>query len=667
MMPPMADGDEHARNLTLDGYTAIPRVGGMTLSPDGRRLVLTVQQLAADGKRFGTSLWELATDGESGPRRITYSEKGESGAAFLPDGSLVFASARPDPTAKDDEAEGRLWLLPAEGGEARPLASLSGGVGGVTAARSAAVLAFTAPLFTDVETLAADAEKAKKRRDAGTSAVLFETYPIRYWDHELGPRSERLLRLDVAGGGEPEDVTGEVGQALHEPSYALTPDGATIVTNWARDAGSGRIEFDLVAIGPDGRRTLASDGEYTAPAVSPDGRWVAALREERASYERAGDVSLWLVDLASGECRDALAGHDLWPEEAAWSQDSSRILFATAERGRVPVYELEPATGNLRRLTDEGCFSNLCPSPEGGLYALRSSLSEAPRPVRIDAGGTVTELPSPGPALTVPGRVEEVLARAADGVEVRAWLTLPAGASAEHPAPLLLWIHGGPLSSWGGWQWRWNPHLMAERGYAVLQPDPALSVGYGHDFIQRAWGRWGEVVLADLEASLDEALRRPDLDGSRTAAMGGSFGGYMANWIAGHSDRFRAIVSHAGLWDLEQFHGSTDLGPFWEREWGSPYQPDERYREMSPRHGIADIRTPMLVIHGQRDYRVPISEALRLWTDLRRHEVPSRFLFFPDENHWILRPGNIPVWYQTVLAFLDEHVQGNAWSRPELV
>ncbi|HEX4214233.1 MAG TPA: S9 family peptidase [Candidatus Dormibacteraeota bacterium] len=663
----MAEGDDHVRGLTLDGYTAIPRVGGLILSPDGGRLVMTVQQLAADGKRYGTSLWELATGGEGRPRRLTYSEKGEGGAAFLPDGSLVFASARPDPTVKDDEAEGRLWVLPAGGGEARPLASISGGVGGVTAARSAPVLAFSAPLFVDSDTLAADTEKAKRRKDAGSSAILFESYPIRYWDHELGPRSARLLKLDVAGGGEVEDVTGEVSQALHESSYDLTPDGSTVVTNWARDAGAGLIEFDLVAIGPDGRRTLASDGDYMAPTVSPDGAWVAVLREERAAYDRASDLGLWLVDLASGEHHDALSAHDLWPQEAAWSPDASRLYLAIAERGRVPVYELELASGELRRLTDEGCFSSLCPAPEGGLYALRSSLSEAPRPVRIDAGGKVAELPGPGPALTVAGRVEEVVAHAADGVEIRAWLTLPAGASAEHPAPLLLWIHGGPLSSWGAWQWRWNPHLMAERGYAVLQPDPALSIGYGHDFIQRAWGRWGEVVLADLEASLDEALRRPDLDATRTAAMGGSFGGYMANWIAGHSDRFRAIVSHAGLWDLEQFHGSTDSGPFWEREWGSPYQPDERYRQLSPRHSIASVRTPMLVIHGQRDYRVPISEALRLWTDLRRHEVPSRFLFFPDENHWILRPGNIPVWYQTVLAFLDEHVLEKEWTRPDLV
>jgi dipeptidyl aminopeptidase/acylaminoacyl peptidase len=228
-------------------------------------------------------------------------------------------------------------------------------------------------------------------------------------------------------------------------------------------------------------------------------------------------------------------------------------------------------------------------------------------------------------------------------------------------------VHGGPLSSWNSWSWRWCPWLLTERGYAVLLPDPALSTGYGLDMVQRAWGRWGPRVLDDLHAITDTALRRDDLDASRTAAMGGSFGGYMANWIAGHTDRFRAIVSHAGLWDLEQFHGTTDVGPAWEEQFGDPYTQPERYREYSPRRAIEEIRTPMLVIHGNRDYRVPIGEALRLWTDLRRHGVEARYLTFPDENHWILTPGNARVWYETALAFLAEHVLDQPWERPALL
>ncbi len=267
----------------------------------------------------------------------------------------------------------------------------------------------------------------------------------------------------------------------------------------------------------------------------------------------------------------------------------------------------------------------------------------------------------------LPGLVERLSAPAGDGVEIGSWLVRPATASAEHPAPLVLWVHGGPLSSWNSWHWRWNPQLLAARGYAVLLPDPALSTGYGPEFVQRGWGRWGAEPYTDAMAALDAALARPDLDATRTAAMGGSFGGYMANWIAGSTDRFRAIVTHASLWELRGFHGTTDHGPSWETEFGDPYLDASRYEAASPHRLVARIRTPMLVIHGELDHRVPISEALQLWTDLQRHGVPSRFLYFPDENHWILKPQNARLWYETVLAFLDEQLLERPWQRPALL
>jgi dipeptidyl aminopeptidase/acylaminoacyl peptidase len=185
--------------------------------------------------------------------------------------------------------------------------------------------------------------------------------------------------------------------------------------------------------------------------------------------------------------------------------------------------------------------------------------------------------------------------------------------------------------------------------------------------VDRGWGRWGDEPYTDLIAAIDGALERPDLDATRTAAMGGSFGGYMANWVAGHTDRFKGIITHASLWELRGFHGTTDHGPSWEVEFGDPYVDASRYEKESPHRFVDRIRTPMLVIHGELDHRVPISEALRLWTDLQRHGVPSRFLYFPDENHWVLKPQNARLWYGTVLAFLDETVLGKEWVRPELV
>jgi dipeptidyl aminopeptidase/acylaminoacyl peptidase len=255
-----------------------------------------------------------------------------------------------------------------------------------------------------------------------------------------------------------------------------------------------------------------------------------------------------------------------------------------------------------------------------------------------------------------------------DGARVRGWLLLPEGASNASPAPLLLWIHGGPLNSWNAWSWRWAPLLAVARGYAVLLPDPALSTGYGLDFIARGWNSWGAKPYTDLLSITDAAIARDDIDENRTAAMGGSFGGYMANWVAGHTDRFRAIVTHASLWALDQFSGTTDSSEYWQRI----FTP-EAMIEHSPHRSVTDIRTPLLVIHGDRDYRVPIGESLRLWSELAEHHAEPdgttvhRFLYFPDENHWVLKPQHSVVWYQTVFAFLDQHMNGAEWQRPKLL
>ncbi len=211
---------------------------------------------------------------------------------------------------------------------------------------------------------------------------------------------------------------------------------------------------------------------------------------------------------------------------------------------------------------------------------------------------------------------------------------------------------------------------MAARGYAVLLPDPALSTGYGLNFIARGHGTWGPRPYADIMAITDAVAARPDIDAGRTAMMGGSYGGYMANWIAGQTGRFRAIVSHAGLWALDQMFGTTDLPAYWRRHFGDPLERPERYEANSPHRNAGRITTPMLIIHGDKDYRVPIGEALRLWADLASRSGPestSKFLYFPDENHWILAPGHAVAWYETILAFLAHHVLGEPWQRPGLL
>ena len=301
------------------------------------------------------------------------------------------------------------------------------------------------------------------------------------------------------------------------------------------------------------------------------------------------------------------------------------------------------------------------------MYALQSSYGHPPRVVRFDAR-TADQAPHhlangvDEHGIVAPGVVERISATAEDGTPLGGWLVRPPTASAANPAPLVVFVHGGPLGSWNMWHWRWNPHILAERGYASLLPDPALSTGYGQQMLDRGWGQWGARRTPTSWPRLDGRWSPATTSTARrTALMGGSFGGYMANWVAGHTDRFKAIVTHASLWELRGFHGTTDHGPAWEREFGDPYVDPSRLRaQLAPavpgrdgRCEDADARHPRRAGPPRPDLRgaAPVDGPAAP----RR---PRPFLYFPDENHWVLKPQNARLWYGTVLSFLDEHLCG---------
>jgi dipeptidyl aminopeptidase/acylaminoacyl peptidase len=693
----------------LGEYMAIPRVTSLRLSPDGSWLAAEVQMASGQPRKYVTSIWRIDPLGggpgpQARPVRLTRGAEGEGHPEFLPDGSLLFTSKRPVPAAdepdgdQDGEPEkASLWLLPAAGGEARSIAAPPGGAIAVAAARRAAAagnaaVVIAAPVLAGVNSGDEEAGRRKARKDAGVTAILHESGQLRYWDHDLGPDSPRLLAAELTAD-EPaatRDLTPHPGRALDEKSFEVTPDGSAVVTGWSvwDQAANETAEIHVIDTSTGQRRVLlAVPGyDFSSPRISPDGRLVVCVRSGHDSYAAPGDVTLALTRLPGpaaddgagptgqdgGSPRDLLPDLDRRPHETAWSPDSASVYFTADDQGRCPVYRVDTGSGTVTRLTsDDASYDHLCPAPDGRhLYALRSALDEPPTPVRLDVtnpeAGPV-RLPCPGTPLEVPGRVEEIFATADDGARIRAWLVLPRTATPQTPAPLLLWAHGGPVMSYNAWSWRWNPWLMAARGYAVLMPDPALSTGYGQEFIARGHGQWGGPPYTDLMTITDLAQARPDIDSERTAMMGGSFGGYMANWIAGHTSRFRAIVSHAGLWALDQMFGTTDLPSYWRRTFGNPFTQPQRYLANSPDRHVSQITTPMLVIHGDKDYRVPVGEALRLWSDLQAASKEVKFLYFPDENHWVLTPGHATVWYQTVFAFLAQHVLGEPWCRPDLL
>jgi dipeptidyl aminopeptidase/acylaminoacyl peptidase len=703
---------------SLTDYIALPRVEALALSPDGKTAVLTVAALKKDGTGYDRSLWAVPATGGGTPRRLTRSAKGEAGAAFTASGDILFVSARPDAEGDADDESGQLWLLPATGGEARPVTRLAGGVDGIAATADASPrLVIAASLLPGAETLEGEAALRAQRKEKKVSAILHDTYPVRYWDHDLGPAEPHLLAIDIdaledtiaaavadaaaedtsgADAATPGTVAGAAASAPEEKPYpptlprprdltpkpvrsldhaeaALTPDGSTLVVSLEqREQRAGRRVIVAIDTETGARTTLFDevDVDYEMPAISHDGTRIAYLRTVKSTPAAPTDYEIWVADLDGGDARRVAAEWDHWASSLAFAADDAALIATADHDGRGPVFRIPLDGGAPVKLTeDDFAYSNVVVDRgTGEIVALRSSWVVPPHPVRIARDGVVTPLTTPAPTPAAPGSITEVEATAEDGARVRGWLLLPDGASADAPAPLLLWIHGGPLNSWNAWSWRWAPLLAVARGYAVLLPDPALSTGYGLDFIARGWNSWGGKPYTDLLSITDAVEARDDIDETRTAAMGGSFGGYMANWVAGHTDRFRAIVTHASLWALDQFAGTTDSSEYWQRI----FTP-EAMVEHSPHRFVRDIRTPLLVVHGDKDYRVPIGEGLRLWSELAEHHadedgrMPHRFLYFPDENHWVLRPQHAVVWYETVFAFLGEHVLGAEPSRHELL
>jgi dipeptidyl aminopeptidase/acylaminoacyl peptidase len=651
----------------LDDYIALPRVSGLAVSPDGSRVVTTVTELNDKSTEYVSAVWEVDPAGHRPARRLTRGAKGESSPAFTADGDILFVAVRP--TGDDDKPPAALWRLPAEGGEAIEAFAPPGGVETMRTARDAAVAIVRAPMLPSAQSVDDDRRLRDLRKDNKITAILHTGYPIRYWDKDLGPGQPHLLGLDVGGDAQPTDLTPAPGGAMREADFDVSADGGFVVTSWRQPAAGASLHAVLVRIDRDtGERVVIADeadADVWSPAIAPDGSAVAYLHESYSTPEKAPQISLRCMRFG-GEHVEVAADWDRWPASVTWTRDGTALIVTADQDGRCPVFRIDLADSEVTQLTfDDFAYTDVVAAPGGGLFALRNSYAAPPHPVRIDPDGAVMELPCVELPL-LPGTLTDVTTNAPGGAPVRSWLVLPAD---EAPAPLVLWIHGGPLSSWNSWSWRWNPWLLAARGYAVLLPDPALSTGYGQDLIQRGWGAWGGAPFDDLMAATDAACAHPRIDAGRTAAMGGSFGGYMANWVAGHTDRFDAIVTHASLWALDQFGATTDSSYYWLRE-----MTREMATTNSPHRFVGQIRTPMLVIHGDKDYRVPIGEALRLWYELLTESglpadedgtSPHLFLYFPSENHWVLTPQHAKIWYQVVMAFLARHLLGEDVGLPE--
>ncbi|MEW6918922.1 alpha/beta fold hydrolase [Trueperella pyogenes] len=680
---------------SMESFIAHPRVNA--LATRHGRTIATVARLTKKKDKYVSSLVEL-TDGH--PHSLTRSIKGEGLMEIGERGEVYFTSGRADDHGGESNA---LWMLP-PGGEARVVLRTPGQIVSVLA--EAGKLLLTVEVFPG-KSLEDDAKAVAERKKRGVSAILHEDFPVRSWDHDLGPAYPRLFMADApdledfspagdaahtrtdssndAADGSAEGsalpaseitlrpITTPAGR-LHEATlapngeYALVTVGKTVTGSteqissvWEVTLATG--EAREVAIAPREYDDVADYTSYSAGNYSPDGSKAIIFAE---SGNMDGDpLRLWaeVWDRTTGEHTRLAADFDDWPGQIVWVDDSTLVLHAP-RRGRESIYVVDLGEDSISLLTDDDfAYTNLG-IRDGKIYALRSAINQPARPVCVELDGKVTELATLTPEITAPGRLEEVTTKGDDGTDIRAWLWLPEEASTAKPAPLLVFVHGGPWGSWNDWTWRWNPGPFAAKGYAVLLPDPAISTGYGQHMIDRGNDAIGDAPYTDILALVDAAEAREDISGERTALLGGSYGGYMANWMAGHTGaRFSCIVSHASLWNVGQMAGTTDNGGWYE--WMMPTQ-EAIY---SPHRFADQIEVPMLIIHGDKDYRVPLSQSHALWQALNRVSKVRghKFLYFPDENHWVLKPSNSMVWYQTVMAFVDQHVLGKEWTKPELL
>jgi len=654
---------------------------------EGGRIVAKVSGLDQKGTSYRGSLVEI--DGDR-PLPLTRGSASVGAVALAEDGTTYFTAKRLSEDGEESE-DAQLWALPARG-EARELANRPGGFGGLVVAGRHLVTEL------EVHSQAADeaehAELTATRKKAKVSAAFHTGFPTRYWDHDLGPTrpvlaiaalpedlaaAERTAAPTADGADADEDAPTPV---LHFRHVTMPPgrleawtadrtgEQALVAMVDSRDdrlAVSDLYLLDLVGAQPPRLlREGTNEVEYGPGEFSPSGGRVLIGRHRHWTQTASLHAGAELLDLATGE------SDPVWPELDHWVDpvwlDENTLVAASDDTGRGAVWIGDVTDAAPRRLAggpgQDLAFSDL--SLAGGeIIASASGIAIAPHPVRIDrSSGAVEELPNPADALAQPGTLTEVTAAAEDGTELRAWLRLPEG---DGPHPLVVFAHGGPWGSWNAWTYRWNPGPFVDAGYAVLLPDPAISTGYGQSMIDRGQHELGGAPFADIMALTDQAIAREDIDEDRTAFAGGSYGGYMANWVAGHTgDRFRCIVTHASLWDTESMGRTTD-----NAAWHRPMlAQNARY---NPRDFVGEIVAPMLVIHGDKDYRVPIAQGHALWHDLHQYSATPRdaqgrsrhrYLYFPDEGHWIQGRGNAQVWYETFLGFLDEHVRGTEWERP---
>jgi dipeptidyl aminopeptidase/acylaminoacyl peptidase len=659
------------RPMTATDMHMMHRLEAPEVSPDGRWAVFTVSttDLAANKRNKTLHLLDLRTKGAA-PQPVKGAEKGHD-AVFAADGSLWFLM--------DVGGQDQLFRMPV-GGTPVQVSNLKGDIGGFKLAASGDRLV----VWADRDLRCGDFTCAGLPAKTATgSGRTYDQLFIRHWDTwaEPGVRS-RLFGFAVANGrvtGAGVPLTGAlVGDTPSKPfgggeEIAISPDGRTVYFA-LREAG--RIEatstnLDIFAAPSDGSAaptnlTDANDATDNLPTVSPDGRTLAYFVMARPTYEADRQI-LMLRDLASGQVRALTQNWDRSVDSIAWAADGKSLVVTAGDTLEEPVFRVDARTGAVTRLTRDGHAGNVHPLPGGDVLYTSNSVFAPDDIYRVSAKGRVSQLTNVNRDLLAqldPVSLDKFSFTGANGDRVWGIKVKPTNAAA--PLPVAFVVHGGPQGSFGNaWSYRWNPRVFASPGYGVVSVDFHGSTGYGQAFTDSIRNNWGGWPLEDLQKGLAFALSQdPQLDGSRACALGASYGGYMMNWIAGQwPKRFKCLVQHDGVFDARAMAYETEELWFDEWEHGAKayYEDPAAFERWNPVNYVQNWRTPMLVITGEKDFRIPYTQGIAAFTALQRRDIPSKLLVFPDENHWVLKPKNSIQWYGEVQGWMDR------WTGREIV
>lgn len=645
------------RALTFDDLIGLKVVGDPQVSPGGRWLAYTVSTVSLQDNRSISRIW-LAdlTTGET--RALTGGPGSDRSPRWSPDGrTIAFISTR--------QNGAQIWTLPVSGGEAQRVSRLTEGVNELTWLPDGKG-------FLAVATVKWPAEREIERRNGeyATDAQIWTDLFYRHWDEYRNDRRQHVIRVERETGATrdltPLDRDAPTVGTPGDGDVAVAPDGREIAVAMRGDSAvADNTNVDVYLMGPDGAGlrslTAPNKGADNTPRYSPDGRWFSYLSMERAGFE-ADRQRLMLVRRNAGRTNgaptEATAGFGLSVGSYAWCPDSRCVIAVVEERGRDQLYRIDvPSFRRTLVQAAPGVNTNPQPLPDGRVVHLHQSNTQpaevwvGTRPLTHHNDAAVAELDL--------NPLEEFGFVGALGDSVFGWLLKPPGFQAGRRYPLVYVIHGGPQGAWlDNWHARWNYQLFASRGWVVAAVNFHGSTGYGQAFTDAISQHWGDYPYEDLMKGMDALNRLPFVDSTRTCAAGASYGGYMVFWIAGQTDRFRCLVAHDGVFNTVSMAGSTE--ELWFTNWefgGSPYRNRELYEKWSPLNHVRNWKTPMLIVHGQNDYRVDLSEGLQAFTAAKVNGVTAKFLYFPDEGHWVLRPRNRRVWWSTVLDWLSQYLE----------